>query len=861
MTVNVDDTIERNTVAGVGPYPFSFRIFGETDLAVTACSAASPSVPTLLTYLTHYTVTGANDADGGEVTLTAPVAATYAGYTLDIRSNTPHDQPTNIRNQGRFLPEIHEDALDHLERQMQDAFRQLRACVRYPDNVLSDGMMTPLSAWVSKYLTIDSNGNLTPAVLSATTVTAAIVTSLLAASTADQDTLLSLLLERTDTAPGLTSLKRTAAEIAAAVTPSNFAYPPLNPYRYGADGAGGASDNTAMTRVRSVVAQLTNITEWLNGLSVMGWEQTAAEALAGVVPNFRYEPDSNGRLSVFRYMSQAQIAAVQGGANTVDVSAAIQAANDYLEGRRANCILTLTVSAGGAGYTNGFYPCVAMSGGSGTNAKCAITVAGGAITSCVPAGPYTMAAGSVVATGVAVTHTVPAAGLGNYTVGNAMAPIVDASPTSPLYFPAGGAGATITVATVSVAGGKTVSGLPQGGRLYFPPGYYYSGNFSLRVGSFVRWEFASLNSVQFAWHTAFTGVGIYIGPDQSGYYGFIGYYAMGSQLGSFTANHSVNMPWTIFADGIQQNCFIDDLWLQNVTYGGIALIDNKGGADVSMGKVYVIGAAVMPTSAGNPVGRAVYINYGGNVKVDSLSLNGGGSAASADGIFNKGIDLQAGNLILSDYQAEEVLTALDIPATFLSYAVSIDRALITNTSFGVPRGIWIHAGGVPLINAQGITGGAGIIAIQNDNTGYVANPGAANGVPKYVWSKTFNSSIENVIVSGVREVITYVSGGTMVPDVYQGGSHIIGVTTVNNFTIGAPLYCASAMPAAGLRGRRITMIISNNGAGVMGVITWNAVFKMSAWTNPANGFYRAIDFEWDNAHWQQVGQTGVDIPN
>lgn len=232
MTVLANDTVERFTVSGVGPYAYNFRIFAETDLRVTVCSTVTPPVPTLLTYLSDYTVTGANVATGGTVLLVSDVATTYAGYTLDIRSVTPNTQPTSIRNTGRFLPEAHEDAFDRLSRQVQDHDRQLLACVRYPDNVLNDAMMTPLSGWLSKYLTVNSSGILEAAVLSPTAVTASAITSLLSGSTSEQDAILALLVERTDTSPALTSLKRTAAEIAAGVTPVNYAYAPGRVDRY-----------------------------------------------------------------------------------------------------------------------------------------------------------------------------------------------------------------------------------------------------------------------------------------------------------------------------------------------------------------------------------------------------------------------------------------------------------------------------------------------------------------------------------------------------------------------------------------------------------------------------------------------------
>ena len=58
---------------------------------------------------------------------------------------------------------------------------------------------------------------------------------------------------------------------------------------------------------------------------------------------------------------------------------------------------------------------------------------------------------------------------------------------------------------------------------------------------------------------------------------------------------------------------------------------------------------------------------------------------------------------------------------------------------------------------------------------------------------------------------------------------------------------------------RITV---KNGSGVaMGTITWNAAFKMSAWTNPANGQNRTIQFAYDGTNWIQTVAPSVDVPN
>lgn len=221
MTVEINDTVEQYIISGVGPYAFSFRIFGATDLAVSALSTSTPPVPTLLTYLTHYTVSGANDEDGGSITLTASAASTYAGFTLDIRSNTPQEQGTSIRNLGRFLPEIHEAAFDNVARQIQDLQRRVNACVRYPDNTLKDGMMTPLSEWLSRYLTISAEGNLEPAALVSGTISASIIGGFL--------------------------YPQTPTENAAGKTPVNTIRQPFpeDVRRWDATDEGGVSDSTA----------------------------------------------------------------------------------------------------------------------------------------------------------------------------------------------------------------------------------------------------------------------------------------------------------------------------------------------------------------------------------------------------------------------------------------------------------------------------------------------------------------------------------------------------------------------------------------------------------------------------------------
>jgi hypothetical protein len=68
-------------------------------------------------------------------------------------------------------------------------------------------------------------------------------------------------------------------------------------------------------------------------------------------------------------------------------------------------------------------------------------------------------------------------------------------------------------------------------------------------------------------------------------------------------------------------------------------------------------------------------------------------------------------------------------------------------------------------------------------------------------------------------------------------------------------------PANPVTDKTITITIRNASSGALGEAVWNAVFKMSAWTNPGNGHNRSVMFRFDGTHWLQIAQTGVDVPN
>jgi hypothetical protein len=84
----------------------------------------------LKTYGVDYNLSGVGSEAGGRVQfLTAPAN----GQTIRIQIRPSETQSTSIKNQGAFLPEIHEDALDKLTRLVQMLIRRHTRALRDDD--------------------------------------------------------------------------------------------------------------------------------------------------------------------------------------------------------------------------------------------------------------------------------------------------------------------------------------------------------------------------------------------------------------------------------------------------------------------------------------------------------------------------------------------------------------------------------------------------------------------------------------------------------------------------------------------------------------------------------------------------------
>ena len=111
-------------------YAYTFKVFAASDLLVTKVIGG---VESTLILNTDYTVTGVGSVSGGNIVLTGGNLAT--GHKLVIRRVRPLTQTTDIRNQGTYYPETHENQFDKLVMQDQQQQDEINRSVKLPESV------------------------------------------------------------------------------------------------------------------------------------------------------------------------------------------------------------------------------------------------------------------------------------------------------------------------------------------------------------------------------------------------------------------------------------------------------------------------------------------------------------------------------------------------------------------------------------------------------------------------------------------------------------------------------------------------------------------------------------------------------
>ncbi|HAT1515312.1 TPA: hypothetical protein I8W54_003690 [Morganella morganii] len=128
MTVSTELSHEEYTGNGVTTdFDFRFRIFEAKHLVVSV--ADQDGAERILTNGTDYTLRGVGSYRGGKVILKMPLAT---GWKIGIARDLPAVQETDLRNQGKFFAEVHEDAFDYLTMLIQKSLGFLSLCLRKP---------------------------------------------------------------------------------------------------------------------------------------------------------------------------------------------------------------------------------------------------------------------------------------------------------------------------------------------------------------------------------------------------------------------------------------------------------------------------------------------------------------------------------------------------------------------------------------------------------------------------------------------------------------------------------------------------------------------------------------------------------
>lgn len=194
-------------------FPYPFPIFQDADLVVEVNGAEQ-------TLTTHYTVSGAGDDTGGNVTL---VTGATVGDIVTIYRDTVIERDSDFQLNGPMFSTSVNDELDKLTIIAQEQRAATNRCLRIPMSAEvadADIALSPISNWFNKYMYFDADGKPEPAEVVTGTISQSVIGALL--------------------------YPRTAAELSAGVTPSNYAYPPGHFQRYGADPTGTNDSTTAI---------------------------------------------------------------------------------------------------------------------------------------------------------------------------------------------------------------------------------------------------------------------------------------------------------------------------------------------------------------------------------------------------------------------------------------------------------------------------------------------------------------------------------------------------------------------------------------------------------------------------------------
>lgn len=141
--MSLDSLITRNNYIGndaASVYNYSFKILQKQDISVYV-RLISTGAETLLTEGVDYTVTGVKNKNGGTIVLINAIQAWLTSgnlkseYAISLLRVRELKQKTDIKNQGDFYPETHEDTFDGLVMNDQYLQDQLNRSSKLPASI------------------------------------------------------------------------------------------------------------------------------------------------------------------------------------------------------------------------------------------------------------------------------------------------------------------------------------------------------------------------------------------------------------------------------------------------------------------------------------------------------------------------------------------------------------------------------------------------------------------------------------------------------------------------------------------------------------------------------------------------------
>jgi hypothetical protein len=211
--------------------------------------------------------------------------------------------------------------------------------------------------------------------------------------------------------------------------------------------------------------------------------------------------------------------------------------------------------------------------------------------------------------------------------------------------------------------------------------------------------------------------------------------------------------------------------------------------------------------------------------------------------------------IRSDYTAPSTVTASarGYDSILRTAAVAFTVTDITHFSANTT----VTGAGSSATNVYGFRALSSIAPVSATNVyGFHSALVAATGVWAFYGAgaaASFFGGVVNANAAVVEKEVTVTYSASMTIDASTGNEQVITATNATAFTINAPTNPAT--------GQYLEVTIRNTSGGALGVATWNAAFKMTAWTQPATAFSRTIIFRYNGTNWVEKGRTAADVPN